>query len=63
MFEAVIIIIYIHFPVQDFTIGFFQDEDKCNEIVNKIVNDININDEAGVIQNCITTGCYNILGI
>mgnify|MGYP006405374365 CR=1 FL=1 len=59
MFEAVIIIIYIHFPVQDFTIGFFQDKDKCNEIVN----DINIGDEAGVIQNCITTGCYNILGI
>ena len=62
MFEAVIIIIYIHFPVQDFTIGFFRDKDKCNELINQIVNEINSGDEVGVIQNCITTGCYNILG-
>ena len=62
MYEAIIIVIYIHLPLQDFTIGYFSSKEKCNSIINEIVVDINENDEAGIIQKAITSGCYNIMG-
>jgi len=62
MFEAIIIVIYIHLPLQDFTIGYFSSKEKCTKIINEIVVDINKNDDAGVIQKAFTGGCYNIMG-